>query len=61
MLRVPGSFTSKHNNNSQVQIIREWNNQKFSIKPLLGDFLADEKNKKTHTSYDKYNKLLSRI
>jgi hypothetical protein len=54
MLRVPGSFNSKHNDNNQVLIIRKWNNQRFSIKLLLGDFIAyllDEKDKKSH----KYN------
>jgi hypothetical protein len=63
MLRIPGSINSKHNNDSnQVRIIREWNNQRFSIKPLLGDFLAyllDEKDKKSHNNYYKYNTLLS--
>jgi hypothetical protein len=68
MLRVPGSFNSKHNNDkNQVLIIRKWNNQRLSIKPLLGDFLAfllDEKAKKlTHVKYNKENNnnLLSKI
>jgi hypothetical protein len=63
MLRVPGSFNSKHNNDenkNQVLIIRKWNNQRFCIKPLLGDFLAyllDEKNKKsTHVKHYKLSK-----
>ena len=64
MLRVPGSFNSKHNNaNNQVRVIKEWNNQRVSIKSLFGDFLAyllDEENKKPHSTYYKYNKLLSR-
>jgi hypothetical protein len=65
MLRVPGSFNSKHNDGkSQVSIIRKWNNQRLSIKPLLGDFLAyllDEKaNKISHAKYYKYNNLLSK-
>ena len=50
--------------NNQVQVIKEWNNQRLSIKSLLGDFLAyllDEENKKPHSSYYKYNKLLSRV
>ena len=62
MLRVPGTFNSKRNNtNNKVKVIREWDNQKLSIKPLLGDFLAyllDEQNKKPHGTcyyYDKYN------
>jgi hypothetical protein len=63
---MPGSFNCKHNNDNknQVLIIREWNNQRLSIKPLLGDFLAyllDQKDKKTHTSYGKYNKLVSKV
>ena len=64
MLRVPGSLNSKHNDvNNQVKVIKEWNGQRLSIKPLLGDFLAyllDEMNEKPHTSYYKYDKLLSR-
>ena len=60
MLRVPGSFNSKHNNDkkNQVLIVKKWNNQRLSIKPLLGDFLAylldikDEK-KSTHAKYYK--------
>ena len=52
MLRVPGSFNSKHNNsNNQVQVIKEWNNRGLSIKSLLGDFLAyllDEESRKPH-------------
>jgi hypothetical protein len=65
MLRVPGSLNSKHNNsNKHVRVIKEWNNQKLSIKSLLGDFLAyllDDENKKPHSSsYYKYNKLFSR-
>jgi hypothetical protein len=65
MLRVPCSFNSKHNNDkSQVLIVRKWNNQRLSIKPLLGDFLTfllDEKDEKlTHAKYYKYNNLLSK-
>jgi hypothetical protein len=64
MLRVPSSFNSKHNNtNNQVRVIKEWNNQRLSIKSLLGDFLAyllDKENEKPHSSYYKYNNLLSR-
>src|SRR5215475_11659437 len=58
MLRVPGSINSKHNNSkNQVQVIKEWNGERLSIKPLLGDFLAyllDEANEKLHSSYYKY-------
>jgi hypothetical protein len=68
MLRVPGSFNSKYNNqiNNQVRIIQRWNNQRLDMEPLLGDFLAyllDEKNKKkSYSSYyrDGYNKSLSK-
>jgi hypothetical protein len=65
MLRVSGSFNSKHNNDkNQVLIVRKWNNQRLSVKPLLGDFLAyllDEKDEKlTHAKYYKYNNLLSK-
>jgi hypothetical protein len=65
MLRVPGSFNSKHNDGkNEVSIIRKWNNERLSIKPLLGDFLAyllDEKaKKKSHAKYYKYNNLLSK-
>jgi hypothetical protein len=64
MLRVPGSFNSKHNNaNNQVRVIKEWNGQRLSIKSLLGDFLAyllDEENKKPPSTCHKYNKLFSR-
>jgi len=68
MLRVPGSFNSKHNNDkNQVLIVRKWNNQRLSIKPLLGDFLAyllDEKDERlTHAKYYKENNkyLLSKL
>jgi hypothetical protein len=64
MLRVPSSVNSKHNNgNNQVRVIKEWNNQRLSIKSLLGDFLAyllDEEHKKLRISYCKYNNLLSK-
>jgi hypothetical protein len=67
MLRVPSSFNSKYNNNkkNQVLIVKKWNNQRLSIKPLLGDFLAyllDKKNA-NHAKYYKKNNnnLLSKI
>lgn len=67
MLRVPISINSKHNDaGNQVRVIKEWNNQRLPIKPLLGDLLAyllDEAvatDKKLHRTYYKYNKLLSR-
>jgi hypothetical protein len=71
MLRVPGSFNSKYNNDkkNQVLLVKKWNNQRLSIKPLLGDFLAyllDKKDEKKLT-YAKYykknnnNNLLSKI
>lgn len=62
MLRVPGSFNSKHNDDkNQALIIRKWNNRRSSIKPLLGDFLAylldeKDKNKSTHVKYYKLSK-----
>lgn len=35
MLRVPDSYNSKHNNDkNQVLIVRKWNNQRLSIKPI---------------------------
>jgi hypothetical protein len=58
MLSVPGSFNSKHNV-CQVKIIQQWNGQRFSIKPLLGDFLAyllDEKSNSEKFHYNKYNR-----
>ena len=63
MLRIPGSFNCKHNNDkkNQVVIIREWNNQRLSIKPLLGDFLTyllDQKDKKTHTILNNISSLI---
>ena len=67
MLRVPGSFNSKHNNDkkNQVLIVKKWNNQRLSIKPLLGDFLAyllDKKDEKKSTHVKYYNNnLLSKI
>jgi hypothetical protein len=47
MLRVPGSFNSKHDL-TEVKITSQWNNKRYCIKPLLGDILAyllDEKDK----------------
>ena len=67
MLRVPHSFNAKHGS-IEVKIVKEWNNKRLRIKPLLGDFLAyllDEKDKRklTHAKYYKENNnsLLSKI
>jgi hypothetical protein len=38
MLRVPGTYNSK--NNSQVEIIKKWDNNRPSITLLLGSFCA---------------------
>jgi hypothetical protein len=58
MLRVPGSFNSKHGNNGQVYVVKQWNKQRLSIKPLLGNFLTyllDEQNTKAHNTHNYYN------
>ena len=46
MLRIPGSYNSKHGHNVEVKIIQNWNGVRPSIKPLLTEFyiyLADTK------------------
>jgi hypothetical protein len=51
MLRIPGSYNSKHGHNTEVNIIQKWNGVRPSIKPLLTEFyvyLADKKIKEIH-------------
>lgn len=51
MLRIPGSYNSKHGHNTEVKIIQKWNGVRPSIKPLLPEFyiyLADAKIKEIH-------------
>jgi hypothetical protein len=46
MLRIPGSYNSKHGHNTEVKIVQKWNGIRPSIKPLLTEFyiyLADTK------------------
>ena len=46
MIRIPGSYNSKHDHNVEVKIIQNWNGVRPSIKPLLTEFyiyLADTK------------------
>src|SRR5207244_3815755 len=46
MLRIPGSYNSKHGHNVEVKIVQNWNGVRPSIKPLLTKFyiyLADIK------------------
>jgi hypothetical protein len=64
MLRVPGSINSKNNNaNNKVSIVSKWNEKRFSITPLLGDFhayLIDQSRKTAHHNNKRYGNLLSR-
>ena len=58
MLRVPGSFNSKHGDNIQIRLIHKWNGEKLNIKPLIGDLLAyllDEESNNSHTKYYKHS------
>jgi hypothetical protein len=51
MLRIPGSYNSKHGHIFEVQIIQNWNGTRPNIKPLLTEFyvyLADRKIKEIH-------------
>jgi len=51
MLRIPGSYNSKHGHNVEVKIVQNWNRVRPSIKPLLTEFyayLADKKIKEIH-------------
>jgi hypothetical protein len=46
MLRIPGSYNSKHDHNVEVKIVQNWDGVRPSIKPLLTEFfiyLADTK------------------
>jgi hypothetical protein len=46
MLRIPGSYNSKHGHNVEVKIVQKWNGVRSSIAPLLSEFyiyLADTK------------------
>jgi hypothetical protein len=51
MIRIPGSYNSKHGHIFEVQIIQNWNGTRPNIKPLLTEFyvyLADKKIKEIH-------------
>lgn len=51
MLRIPGSYNSKHGHTTEVKILHNWDGIRLSIKPLLTEFyvyLADAKIKEIH-------------